>query len=57
MELCQPVLPITIYDAFIYVDINIVLFFILQWMYIVPIAIFVMISGASNPEPAAQGGR
>ncbi|KAJ8724972.1 hypothetical protein PYW07_015930 [Mythimna separata] len=27
------------------------------WMYIVPIAIFVMISGASNPEPAAQGGR
>ncbi|PZC81986.1 hypothetical protein B5X24_HaOG211542 [Helicoverpa armigera] len=27
------------------------------WMYIVPIAIFVMISGASNPEPAAQGAR
>ncbi|CAB3224954.1 unnamed protein product [Arctia plantaginis] len=27
------------------------------WMYIVPIAIFVMISGAANPEPAAQGAR
>ncbi|CAH0628940.1 unnamed protein product [Chrysodeixis includens] len=28
------------------------------WMYIVPIAIFVMISGATNPEPAgAAGGR
>ncbi|XP_045459670.1 ER membrane protein complex subunit 10 [Melitaea cinxia] len=24
------------------------------WMYIVPIAIFVMISGAANPEPAGQ---
>lgn len=28
-----------------------------QWMYIVPIAIFVMISGATNPEPAAQASR
>lgn len=27
------------------------------WMYIVPIAIFVMISGATNPEPAGQGAR
>ncbi|XP_053600195.1 ER membrane protein complex subunit 10 [Plodia interpunctella] len=27
------------------------------WMYIVPIAIFVMISGATNPEPAAQSAR
>ncbi|XP_046978558.1 ER membrane protein complex subunit 10 isoform X1 [Vanessa cardui] len=27
------------------------------WMYIVPIAIFVMISGAANPEPAAQAAR
>ncbi|XP_013185636.2 ER membrane protein complex subunit 10 [Amyelois transitella] len=27
------------------------------WMYIVPIAIFVMISGATNPEPAAQASR
>lgn len=27
------------------------------WMYIVPIAIFLMISGATNPEPAAQGAR
>lgn len=27
------------------------------WMYIVPVAIFVMISGATNPEPAAQGSR
>lgn len=27
------------------------------WMYIVPLAIFVMISGASNPEPASQGAR
>lgn len=28
-----------------------------QWMYIVPIAIFVMISGATNPEPAGQASR
>ncbi|XP_034825701.1 ER membrane protein complex subunit 10 [Maniola hyperantus] len=27
------------------------------WMYIVPIAIFVMISGATNPEPAPQASR
>ncbi|XP_049865038.1 ER membrane protein complex subunit 10 [Pectinophora gossypiella] len=27
------------------------------WMYIVPIAIFVMISGATNPEPPAQAAR
>ncbi|KAL0839508.1 hypothetical protein ABMA28_016213 [Loxostege sticticalis] len=27
------------------------------WMYIVPIAIFVMISGATNPEQAPQGAR
>ncbi|KAM3968154.1 ER membrane protein complex subunit 10 [Aphomia sociella] len=27
------------------------------WMYIVPIAIFVMISGATNPEPAGQAAR
>ncbi|RVE43108.1 hypothetical protein evm_012249 [Chilo suppressalis] len=27
------------------------------WMYIVPVAIFVMISGATNPEPAAQAAR
>ncbi|CAH0717225.1 unnamed protein product, partial [Brenthis ino] len=27
------------------------------WMYIVPIAIFVMISGITNPEPAAQASR
>ncbi|XP_028177340.1 ER membrane protein complex subunit 10 [Ostrinia nubilalis] len=27
------------------------------WMYIVPVAIFVMISGATNPEQAPQGAR
>ncbi|CAG9791929.1 unnamed protein product [Diatraea saccharalis] len=27
------------------------------WMYIVPVAIFVMISGATNPEPAGQAAR
>nr|XP_026491718.1 ER membrane protein complex subunit 10 isoform X1 [Vanessa tameamea] len=32
-------------------------FLVKYWMYIVPIAIFVMISGAANPEPAAQAAR
>ncbi|OWR42639.1 hypothetical protein KGM_211848 [Danaus plexippus plexippus] len=32
-------------------------FYAKYWMYIVPILIFVMISGAANPEPASQPSR
>ncbi|CAG9563634.1 unnamed protein product [Danaus chrysippus] len=32
-------------------------FYAKYWMYIVPILIFVMISGAANPEPASQPAR
>jgi hypothetical protein len=35
---------------------NGVMFLLFQWMYIVPVVIFVVLSGASNPDGGAAGG-
>lgn len=31
-------------------------FFFLQWMYLIPLAIFVLLSGAANPDGGAGAG-